>query len=219
MEAEPPKAEPPKRKRRWFQFSLRTLLIFMMVCAVGAAWIERKLERARQQQEVVDRIMKSGGRLSYDYETSDATPPGPKWLRQLVGQCFFSEVVAVDFSRCANITDDDLRQLKLFDRLARLRLRETNITDAGLVHLSELTQLKDLCLAQTSISDAGLKNLKELSGLQELDLWDTNVSDAGLADLNGFAQLRELTLPLNNRISDTGIEAIQTALPKCEVGR
>ncbi len=27
MEAEPTKAEPPKRKRRWFQFSLRTLLI------------------------------------------------------------------------------------------------------------------------------------------------------------------------------------------------
>jgi hypothetical protein len=28
MEAEPPEAEPPKRKRRWFQFSLRTLMIF-----------------------------------------------------------------------------------------------------------------------------------------------------------------------------------------------
>jgi hypothetical protein len=24
MEADPPKADPPKRKRRWFQFSLRT---------------------------------------------------------------------------------------------------------------------------------------------------------------------------------------------------
>ena len=27
MQAEPPKADPPKRKRRWFQFSLRTLMI------------------------------------------------------------------------------------------------------------------------------------------------------------------------------------------------
>jgi hypothetical protein len=26
MEAEPPKADPPKRKRCWYQFSLRTLL-------------------------------------------------------------------------------------------------------------------------------------------------------------------------------------------------
>ena len=27
METEPTKVEPPNRKRRWFQFSLRTLLI------------------------------------------------------------------------------------------------------------------------------------------------------------------------------------------------
>jgi uncharacterized protein (TIGR03067 family) len=31
MEADPPKAEPPKRKRRWFQFSLRTLVIFTLI--------------------------------------------------------------------------------------------------------------------------------------------------------------------------------------------
>jgi len=27
MQTEPPKADPPRRKRRWFQFSLRSLLI------------------------------------------------------------------------------------------------------------------------------------------------------------------------------------------------
>jgi hypothetical protein len=27
MQSEPPTADPPKRKRRWFQFSLRTLMI------------------------------------------------------------------------------------------------------------------------------------------------------------------------------------------------
>ena len=31
MQTEPPKAEPPKRKRRWFQFSLRSLFY-------GVAW-------------------------------------------------------------------------------------------------------------------------------------------------------------------------------------
>ena len=36
MEAEPTKAEPPKRKRRWFQFSLRTLLIVVTLLAVVA---------------------------------------------------------------------------------------------------------------------------------------------------------------------------------------
>jgi hypothetical protein len=37
MEAEPSKAEPPKRKRRWFQFSLRTLMIVVTLLAVAVA--------------------------------------------------------------------------------------------------------------------------------------------------------------------------------------
>jgi hypothetical protein len=36
MQTEPSKAEPPKRKRGWFQFSLRTLLIGVMLMAL--AW-------------------------------------------------------------------------------------------------------------------------------------------------------------------------------------
>ena len=39
MQSEPPQADPPKRKRRWFQFSLRSLLIgvtvLAVICAVG----------------------------------------------------------------------------------------------------------------------------------------------------------------------------------------
>ena len=36
MEVEPTKAEPPKRKRRWFQFSLRTLLIGVALVPASA---------------------------------------------------------------------------------------------------------------------------------------------------------------------------------------
>jgi hypothetical protein len=39
MEAEPPKADPPKRKRRWFQFSLRSLLIGVTLLAVVCAYV------------------------------------------------------------------------------------------------------------------------------------------------------------------------------------
>jgi hypothetical protein len=42
MEPEPPIAEPPKRKRRWYQFSLRTLLIVMAVAAI-LVWGARQL--------------------------------------------------------------------------------------------------------------------------------------------------------------------------------
>ena len=39
MEAEPIKAEPPKRERRWFQFSRRTLMLLVTLAGVVASWI------------------------------------------------------------------------------------------------------------------------------------------------------------------------------------
>jgi hypothetical protein len=35
MQTDLPKAEPPNRKRRWFQFSLRTLLIGVTLVAIS----------------------------------------------------------------------------------------------------------------------------------------------------------------------------------------
>ena len=39
MPTEPPKAEPPKRNRRWFRFSLRTLMIGVTLLAVACAYV------------------------------------------------------------------------------------------------------------------------------------------------------------------------------------
>jgi hypothetical protein len=39
MQTEPSKAEPPKRNRRWFQFSLRTLLIGVTLLAAVCGYV------------------------------------------------------------------------------------------------------------------------------------------------------------------------------------
>jgi hypothetical protein len=38
IEASVSKAEPPKRNRRWFQFSLRTLLLLITLAAIWCGW-------------------------------------------------------------------------------------------------------------------------------------------------------------------------------------
>ena len=50
-------AEPPvKAKRRWLQFSLRTLMVLMLVLGCGFGWFARKLQQARMQREAVAAI-------------------------------------------------------------------------------------------------------------------------------------------------------------------
>ena len=101
----PPTMEPEKMtearpRRRWYQFTLRTLLIVMTLASVGLSWFAVKLQQARRQRAAVEAIEKAGGWVEYDYELrtrppSDADPPGPAWLRNLLGIDFFATVVEI----------------------------------------------------------------------------------------------------------------------------
>ena len=81
----------PKPKRRWLQFSLRTLLVFVTLSAFASGWFVVKMQRARRQREAVKAIVEAGGRVWYDYEVNAPTgsvpkPPGPAWMRKLLGE-------------------------------------------------------------------------------------------------------------------------------------
>ena len=67
---------PSKPRRRWFQFSLRTLMVLVTVLCV---WLGLVSERARKQREAVAAIEALGGWVWYDYQNSGQEPPGPKW--------------------------------------------------------------------------------------------------------------------------------------------
>jgi hypothetical protein len=75
MQAEPPNAEPPKRKRRWFQFSLRTLLIVVTLLAVAlAGWrCVREAGTARERMALLVALQAHGG--EYQLFLDGAGPP------------------------------------------------------------------------------------------------------------------------------------------------
>jgi hypothetical protein len=62
MQTEPPKADPPKRNRRWFQFSLRDLLALValaaLACAIAFPMI-RKRQRNRAIKKKADEALKA----------------------------------------------------------------------------------------------------------------------------------------------------------------
>ena len=89
---------------RWrFQFSIRSLLVLTLVVAVACSWLAVEREQARKQRVAVEAIEVIGGTVAYDYELDpngrpipNATPPGPTWLHELLGDNLFVDVAQVN---------------------------------------------------------------------------------------------------------------------------
>jgi hypothetical protein len=50
----------PRSKRRWRQFSLRTLLLFVLATAVAFALLGQEMGQARREKEAVAELSKVG---------------------------------------------------------------------------------------------------------------------------------------------------------------
>ena len=165
----------PKPHRRWFQFSLRSLLIAVtLVAGLLVAW-RAYVEPYRRQREVMKLIEELGG----EYNTE---PGGPSWLRGIFGDDNFQNIIEISL-RSTDVSDADLTHLKGLANLRTLSLSLTSVGDAGLAHLKGLTNLKKLVLCGTRVSDVGLSHLKALTNLQELWLGGAQVSDVGAKQL------------------------------------
>jgi len=213
--------EPKPKRRRWYQFSLRTLLIVVLVLSLPLGWIGWKLEKAREQRKAVEAILKEGASVWYDYQMKKETgvlipgaePPGPAWLRKLLGDDVFADVVQV-FLRGDNV-DSQLKQIKGFTKMRTLHTYK-HVTDAGLEHITGMKELKILSLDGSQITDEGLAHLSGLTELRLLMLSRTQITDAGLRHLNGLTKLTGLHV-VDTRVTDDGAIELQEVLPNCEI--
>lgn len=179
--------EASESTRRGCRLRLRTLLIVVLVFCVPLPWLSVRMERAKQQREVVEAVMKLGGGVRYDYHDSVCDPaehpPVPSLLLHLLGDDFFSNVVGVGFFSPDVLADDDLALLGDLPHLDFVELVRVPISDNGLLNLKGLHSLTYLNLTGTSISDAGIDHLKTLRKLKRLDLTATNVTAEGVASI------------------------------------
>ena len=135
-----PTAAARKMNLRWYQYSLRSLMIVVTLACIAMGWVATKMKQARQQKAAVDAILKVAGGITYDYQKDafDTTskPPGPAWLRKVLGDNLLVNVTRVD-------------------------LHQSGASDALLEHLKRLTQLQELRLIETRVNDAGVKELQK----------------------------------------------------------
>jgi hypothetical protein len=167
----------PGTKRRWFRFSLKTLLVMMTVLAV---WLGLYAKKFRDRKEAVAAIETLDGAMGIKYL-------GPEWLRKLINdEKYFWDPAGVHFNE--PLTDGDLDHvvgyLTHFQRLRDLTLQGSTITDNGLALLLPLREkLVWLDISNTPISDAAISDLKRFSGLRTLRLQNTRITPAGIAEL------------------------------------
>ena len=171
MEVEPTKAEPPKRKRRWFRFSLRTLLILTAIGGVACGLLGKKIEQKRKERELVSAIRTLGGSVNFDYQRTENSRPawidreafGAAWLRAILGDNFFSDIEFVGFAPRPQSKDEAVDNvfegLQRLPHLQFLYLAGNKINDDRLMTLGVLTQLQGLELHKTQVSDAAIERL------------------------------------------------------------
>ncbi len=204
---------PEKRKRRWLQFSLRSLLVLTTVFAV---WFGNCVHNARQQKKAVTHFVGLGGSITYEYQVDktgtsipNATPHAWMGLRDLIGGEYFDSVRSLSLWR-SEITDEDLRLLRGLRGLKRLHLGRTQVTDSGMAHIGEMESLRALRLTDTEITDAGLEHLCGLRHLEELVLDGTTVTDEGMENLADLRSLESVNL-IGTAVTEEGVNCLLEA--------
>jgi hypothetical protein len=167
-------------QRRWYQFSLKGMLVFMTLLCLGpGGYVAYEHQNARNQHAAVAALERHGGYLGFD----STTHPRSTWMRLLLGDDKFAHLVAVDFPPGSVITDADLLHLRPFAYLRFVGLDGMPVTDASLMELGNKSTLTELYLDNTKVTDAGLVHLTGLTKLELLWLEGTSVTDAGIHKL------------------------------------
>jgi hypothetical protein len=127
---------------RKFQFGISTLLLLTCAVAVSCSWFTCRMQKAKRQKEVVAEIVRWRGAVGYDYQFDPlgnmmfVRPPGPEWLRNLVGIDFLANVVYVHYYG-------------------------PRITDAATTDLPKLTDLRWIRFSLTQVSDKRCRELQK----------------------------------------------------------
>ncbi len=194
----------PQPSKHLFKFGLRTLLGLTFVAALLSATLGKRTLYVARQRDAVDTLIRfgsvqiqwapHGGLLGY-FATEPASAGQVSLAGGLLGEAFFSDVVAVALHYERQLSDDDLAHVAKLLHLRRLDLELTDIGDGGMQWLRGLTHLEYLELGSTRVTGAGLGQLQSLTALTSLGLDFTAIDDDAVATIvRNWPALRRLDL-------------------------
>lgn len=192
----PAEPEPARSEQGRFQFSLRSLLFFVLVASSAMSLYGIRYRRDASERDLLAQLARFQ----------------PDMAR--IGSGF-----VLGFS--ASPVKPGNQEMEIVSKLSRVKWLElggTPITDAGLARLKPLVGLDFLDLSGTAVTDGGLKQLESFAMLGRLELSGTAVTDAGLVHLEKLKSLRYVGLR-GTRVTASGLKRLRQALPGVEIAR
>lgn len=190
-------------RRRWYQFSLASLLMLTTAIAGMFAWWEVQKNAYEREAAICTRLEENGHWL-------EAALPESNWLRTLLTEERLTPLQRVTGIRFSPETTDEqlaaaLEHIRNLDGCRDLDLGDTQISDRGLRLLTTLESIDSLSLAYTKVTEAGVRSLRGRRDLRKLDLEGTQVGNGALAAIASLSELEDLRLA-NTGITDQGMQ-------------
>lgn len=201
-------------KRKWMQFSLRSLVLLTTFVAVILGLVNAYVLPYRQEQLLLAELRNGRG---FSAKTEDV---GPRWLGWLGCGKYSQRVVSIEIGNW--FSDEDLPKLREFRQIRTLVYTngflengaeyygpapypvDRLVNDERLAHLTSIRSLENLSIADSKITDEGLATLQLLPRLRCLDIKGNRITDNGLESLTRFPRLRQLTIK-SYKITDQGL--------------
>lgn len=203
----------PSSTRRRIVGGLRALLIAGAVIGLFVGW---KLNQVLHQRSVVEEVAKFDAKIHYDYEYRGAsTPPGPKWLRRIFGEDFFTTVAGVEIV-ADRVNGETVAAVATLPHLTTLFVNADGVDDQGLTRLAGATRLEQLTIRSADVTDAGLAQLTVLKALTSLVVDAPRITDVGLIPLEALPNLTKVEL-FSTRVTSAGVHRLRAALPQCDI--
>ena len=200
---------PPTPRRRWRRFSIRGLMLLMLVIGALLAFVVKDLIEAREEQAIISKLSEVRVSITFVHDMGENPDqlPGNPFLRAILGENY--KVRLYEARMTEPIGEETILRLPNLRHLEILELRNEKLSDRSVDALARIPRLRRLTFHWIEITPEQLRRLAQSDSIEMLSLDRRSSTDAHLAQLPLFPNLEEVSLwQLYNPV--TGKQSVAT---------